>query len=123
MYRALLLAGFLLVTSAGLSAQNMPSPQSNNPSRAGEKTIQGCLSEESGSFALTDNQGTQWVLAGNGLDTYVGHDVLARGKQDKPAITSENGAKTTNTSAGTLPSFQVVSISEISGSCPDRERQ
>ena len=104
----------LLLSATWLLAQDTMGKSAGN---AGETTIQGCLSNSSGQYWLTDSSGTKTQLSShaNVLKNHIGHEV---------AITGMPGVKTTGTtvqgSASTAkqqPVFKVKSVKHVADTC------
>jgi hypothetical protein len=89
MYKTLLFALLLLLSSACVYALQSPSPDENkaaNPS--GPTTIEGCLQYDEGTYFLMDKDGTKHRLAGAGkqLKPQVEHQVELTGKPSSRTI-------------------------------------
>lgn len=118
MLRSFLAAALLLLSVTWAAAQKSEETLAGS-GKPNPTALKGCLSGADGAYALTDKNGTQFYLSGSkdNLDPYVGKEVRIEGKQTSDAVQSENGFPTSNTSAGTLPTFEVNSVTTISDSC------
>jgi hypothetical protein len=82
-----------------------------------ENTIQGCLSNASGHYYLTDSAGTRYFLSGyaNRLKGHIGHEVAITGVDSvKTTSTTQQGAAST---AHQQHVFRVQSIKHIADTC------
>jgi hypothetical protein len=76
-----LLISLLLLSSAWAMGQNGQYRNDQGPASGRHVTVEGCLSEASGNFMLTDQSGTTYQLTGNTyrLKNQVGHTVRVKG--------------------------------------------
>ena len=108
--------------SAGQSGSTSSSAgQASQTSAGGETTVEGCLSGSSGSYTLTDKNGTAYQLTGDTakLSEHVGHEVKITGTSNSSATSaSSSGAAGAGTSSNGSPqSLQVSSVKHISKTC------
>lgn len=81
------------------------------------KTIEGCVRGSKGAYSLTDkHSGVTYYLTGVPLDQHAGQTVQLTGVNTSLVVESKAGY-TSNESEGTLPTFKVDSVSEISANC------
>jgi hypothetical protein len=101
----------LLLSAACLLAQD------NMGGSAGPKTIQGCLSNSSGQYWLTESNGTKHQLSShaNVLKNHIGHEVAITGTDAvKTVSTTQQGAAST---AHQIPIFRVQTVKHIADTC------
>ena len=113
MRHGLLVLSVLLLASLWAAAQN--SEQGSRTSAAGQTTVEGCLSGSSGSYMLTDQNGTMYQLSGDTakLSEHVGHEIKVIGTSSAGGSTEPaNGA-----SGGAQQTLQVSSVKHISKTC------
>lgn len=113
MRHGLMVLSVLLFASLWVAAQN--SEQGPRTSAAGQTTVEGCLSGSSGSYMLTDQNGTMYQLSGDTakLSEHVGHEVKVSGTSSSGGSTEPaNGA-----SGGAQQTLQVSSVKHISKTC------
>src|SRR5437660_10074020 len=90
MRKLFLLVSVLLLGASWVAAQDSSSqtnPNSSSPSQSasanagGETTVEGCLSGSSGSYTISDKNGTTYQLTGDTakLSEHVGHEVKITG--------------------------------------------
>jgi hypothetical protein len=92
----------------------------SSSSSGGETTVEGCLSGSSGSYTLTDKNGTAYQLTGDTakLSEHVGHEVKITGTAGSGASPSgSSGAASSAGSAGSQQSLQVSSVKHVSKTC------
>lgn len=117
MRHGLLVLSVLLLTSLWAAAQN--SQQGSRTSAGGQTTVEGCLSGSSGSYMLTDQNGTMYQLTGDTakLSEHVGHEIKVSGTSSS----ADNSAGSPGTAAGASGSaqqtIQVASVKHISKTC------
>jgi len=109
-------------TSSPSSSSSTPSSsgQMSQSSASGESTVEGCLSGSSGSYTLTDNNGTAYQLTGDTakLSEHVGHEVKITGTTGSGASASGSaGAPSATGSAGSQQTLQVSSVKHVSKTC------
>jgi hypothetical protein len=110
-------AGLLLafLMAGGVAFAQNSSPDGTQPIQRNQ-TIQGCLSHATGSYQLTDKNGTTHMLMGDDqeLSSHVGQEVKLTGTRghDRDASASGN-----NGMAHGEHFFRVDSVTEVSGSC------
>jgi hypothetical protein len=117
----LLLGPGLLMTTLAV-AQDAPStdPSPNSQSSKTEQTssnvIRGCLSGSAGNYTVTDQNGTQYSIAGpdNQLAARVGHEIEITTRQDQSSESNSQGDQATAKSAN---SVQVSDVRDISSTC------
>ena len=117
MRHGLLVLSVLLLASLWAAAQN--SEQGSRTSAGGQTTVEGCLSGSSGSYMLTDQNGTMYQLSGDTakLSEHVGHEVKVSGTSAS-ADSSASGAGAANGAAGSAQqTIQVASVKHISKTC------
>jgi len=127
MRNVLLFVSVLLLGVSWAVAQNTagqsssPSAgQASQTSAGGETTVQGCLSGSSGSYTLTDKNGTAYQLTGDTakLSEHVGHEVKVTGTSNSSASSASSGAAGAGTSSsGSQQSLQVSSVKHVSKTC------
>lgn len=115
MRHGLLILSVLLLASLWAAAQN--SAQSPRASAGGQTTVEGCLSGSSGSYMLTDQNGTMYQLSGDTakLSEHVGHEVKITGTSssgDSSASGAASGA-----SGAAQQTLQVSAVKHISKTC------
>jgi len=120
--RYLLMLSVLMLGSCWAAAQYDSSQSNHNtPSGTGtETTVQGCLSSSSGTYTLTDKNGTSYQLTGESakLSEHVGHEVKVTG-------TSSSASPSTGTASGSMAqtgsssqqAIEVSSLKHISKTC------
>jgi Protein of unknown function (DUF5818) len=107
MFKALMLALALLLSTAWLQAQEQYPQAGSNQKEAtasDQVTVQGCLQGSDGNYTVTDNSGTTYQLQGDTskLSAHVGHEVQITGTTSGAGATNPNaGAGTTNPTTGT----------------------
>lgn len=103
------------------SSSSSSAGQSSQTSAGGETTVQGCLSGSSGSYTLTDKNGTPYQLTGDTakLSEHVGHEVKVTGTSNSSASSASNsGAAAPGTSSSaSQQSLQVTSVKHVSKTC------
>ncbi len=109
-------------TSSPSSSSSSPSSsgQMSQSSASGESTVEGCLSGSSGSYTLTDKNGTAYQLTGDTakLSEHVGHEVKITGTTGSGASASGSaGAPSAAGSAGSQQTLQVSSVKHVSKTC------
>jgi hypothetical protein len=113
MRHGLLVLSVLLLASLWAAAQNPE--QGSRSSAAGQTTVEGCLSGSSGSYMLTDQNGTMYQLSGDTakLSEHVGHEVKVSGTSS-----SGGGSEPSNGASGAAQqTLQVSSVKHISKTC------
>jgi Protein of unknown function (DUF5818) len=113
MRHGLLVLSVLLLASLWATAQD--SAHGSRTSAAGQTTVEGCLSGSSGSYMLTDQNGTMYQLSGDTakLSEHVGHEIKVTGTSSAGGSTdSASGA-----SGGAQQTLQVSSVKHISKTC------
>ena len=112
MRHGLLVLSVLLLASLWVAAQNPE--QGSRSSAAGQTTVEGCLSGSSGSYMLTDQNGTMYQLSGDTakLSEHVGHEIKVSGTSSSGGSEPSNGA-----SGGAQQTLQVSSVKHISKTC------
>jgi hypothetical protein len=119
MLKILTLAAALLISAAGLQAQQGETGQSARKS-ANLTTIEGCLSNSSGQYFVTDGSGTKHELSGysNKLKAHVGHEVQITGK---PSIRTEaDTSYGAASSAEEIPVFEVKTVRQVADACKSK---
>jgi len=127
MRHLLLLLSILLLGISWAAAQNTPgasapsSGQTAQTSAGGETTVQGCLSGSSGSYTLSDKNGTTYQLTGDTakLSEHVGHEVKITGTASSGSSTAASGGAASSTAGetGSQQTLQVSSVKHISKTC------
>jgi hypothetical protein len=83
--------------------------------------VQGCLSGSSGSYTLSDKNGTTYQLTGDTakLSEHVGHEVKITGTPSSGSSTAASGGAASSTAgeAGSQQTLQVSSVKHISKTC------
>jgi|SRR4051812_43939369 len=97
------------------------SGQMSQSSANGETTVQGCLSGSSGSYTLSDKNGTTYQLTGDTakLSDHVGHEVKVTGTSNSSASTTGSSGASGAASGGTgsQQTLQVTSVKHVSKTC------
>lgn len=126
MRHLLLLLSILLLGISWAAAQNTPdtsapsSGQTAQTSAGGDTTVQGCLSGSSGSYTLTDKNGTMYQLTGDTakLSEHVGHEVKITGTASSDSSAAANGgAASTAGGSASQQALQVSSVKHVSKTC------
>ena len=107
-------------SSSGQSSSASSSGQTSSASSGGDTTVEGCLSGSSGSYTLTDKNGTAYQLTGDTakLSEHVGHEVKVTGTTGSGASASgSSGAASSAGSAGSQQTLQVSSVKHVSKTC------
>ena len=131
MRHVLLFIYVLLLGVTWAVAQNASSPSSSSssPSSAGqmsqssaggETTVEGCLSGSSGSYTLTDKNGTAYQLTGDTakLSAHVGHEVKITGtKSSASAASGASGASSSAAGSTGSQALEVSSVKHVSKTC------
>lgn len=131
MRHVLLFISVLLLGVTWAVAQNASSPSSSSssPSSAGqmsqssaggETTVEGCLSGSSGSYTLTDKNGTAYQLTGDTakLSAHVGHEVKITGtKSSASAASGASGASSSAAGSTGSQALEVSSVKHVSKTC------
>lgn len=129
MKRTILFTLILLCSSAWAVAQSTPSSgdhadkdQVKREMHTSETVIRGCLNGSADSYTLTDSSGTQYQLQGNTskLSSRVNTQVEIRGTPSGTPGTGTQGTGTATTQ-GSVPSFNVMQVKKIAGSCPAKK--
>jgi hypothetical protein len=109
---------FLSVLLLGLSWAAAQDNASQTNSAGGETTVQGCLTSASGSFTLTDQNGTTYQLTGDTakLSEHVGHEVKISGATSSASAPSSAGAPGT-AGGNSGQTLQVSSVKHLSKTC------
>ena len=120
MRQLFLLLSVLLLGLSWAVAQDSSTGNAGQTSRTGaggQMTVEGCLSGSSGSFTLTDKNGTAYQLTGDTakLTEHVGHEVKVTGTSGS-AGASASGASGAG-SAGAGQTLQVTSVKHVSKTC------
>ncbi|SRR5581483_3807238 len=143
--RQILLTGLLLLLGISwAAAQNSSTPSnsydgaqqgtgqdstamaggSGRQTQTGQMTVEGCLSGSTGSFRLTDKNGTKYQLTGDTakLSEHVGHEVRVTGTSGTGGSagsgdTASTGAGSTAGSSGSGQTLEVSSVKHISKTC------
>ena len=116
MPKTLLLAAAVLIGAAWLPGQEGQMGQSAGKA-SNLATIDGCLSNTSGQYFVTDSSGTRHELSGstNKLKPLIGHQVQVSGKPSvKTEASTSYGAAS---SAEQIPVFEVKSVKQLSDTC------
>jgi hypothetical protein len=116
MRKTLGLALALVLSAVWLQAQQGETGKATGKT-SGETTIQGCLSNASGQYFLTDGSGTKHQLSGyaNKLKAHVGHEVQITGKPGIKTVSDTSyGAAS---SAEQIPVFEVKTVKQIVDVC------
>ncbi len=111
-------------------SQAMPSQAASGqatPVASGETSVKGCLSGASGSYTLTDDNGTAYQLTGDTskLAEHVGHEIKVTGTSAAAAPASSSAAPAsadgstpaTPASSASQQTLQVSSVKHISKTC------
>ena len=85
-------------------------------------TVEGCLSGSSGSFTLTDKNGTAYQLTGDTakLTEHVGHEVKVTGTSGSAGAGASSSPDTSASGAGSAgagQTLQVTSVKHVSKTC------
>jgi len=107
--------------TAGQGSTSSSTGQASQTSAGGETTVEGCLSESSGNYTLTDKNGTAYQLTGDTakLSEHVGHEIKVTGTSNSSASSpsSSGTAGAGTSSSGSQQSLQVSSVKHISKTC------
>ena len=106
--------------SSSSSSSSSSSGQMSQSSAGGETTVEGCLSGSSGSYTLTDKNGTAYQLTGDTakLSEHVGHEVKITGtKSSASSATGASGASSSSTGSTGSQTLEVSSMKHISKTC------
>jgi hypothetical protein len=116
MRHGLLAISVLLLASLWVVAQY--SGQSKT-SGGGQTTVEGCLSGSSGSYMLTDQNGTMYQLSGDTakLSEHVGHEIKVSGTSSSADNTASSAGTANGASGGAQQTIQVASVKHISKTC------
>jgi len=109
-------AALLCFLAVAMAQQNSSAISTTNQAGAKQSVIQGCL-HGSGGYSLTDQSGATYFLTGDGLSQHVGQKVELEGIHTSRVVENEAGFATSNSSAGTLPTFRVTKITELAATC------
>jgi hypothetical protein len=117
-----LIASFMLVSVCVIIAQ--PSQPGSAQTDPKPTTVQGCLKGADGSFVLTSDSGTTYELVGDShqLSRLAGMEVSVTGNHGSASDIStgesgHTGLATSNPTAGTAPTIQVMHAKKISSNC------
>jgi hypothetical protein len=110
---------FLSVLLLGMSWAAAQDNASQANSAGGETTVQGCLTGASGSFTLTDQNGTIYQLTGDTakLSEHVGHEVKISGATSSASAPASAGAPGNSGGSNSGQTLQVSSVKHISKTC------
>lgn len=113
MRHGLLVLSVLLLASLWATAQS--SEHGSQTAAGGQTTVEGCLSGSSGSYMLTDQNGTMYQLSGDTakLSEHVGHEIKVTGTSSSGG----NAEPASGASAGAQQTIQVSSVKHISKTC------
>jgi len=121
LFLSVLLLGVSWVVAQDGASQTNPvdSGQTTQSSAGGETTVQGCLTGASGSFTLTDQNGTTYRLTGDTakLSEHVGHEVKISGATSSSSAPSSTGTPDTAGGSNSEQTLQVSSVKHISKTC------
>jgi len=117
----LLLGSGLLVTTLAVaqdapSADPSPNSQSSKTYQSSSNVIRGCLSGSAGNYTVTDQNGTQYSIAGpdNQLAARVGHEIEITTRQDQ---SSESTSQDDQASTKATDSVQVSDVRDVASTC------
>jgi hypothetical protein len=98
------------------TASQTQSNQTTHSYQTSNNVIRGCLSGSAGNYTITDQNGTQYSVAGsdNQLQASVGHEVELTARQDQTNQSSAQGGQTT---ASTTNTVQVTNLRDIASTC------
>ena len=139
MRQLLLLVSVLLLGLSWAIAQDSTTPSSHSPTGSahssdsmghsgqtartgagGQMTVEGCLNGSSGSFTLTDKNGTSYQLTGDTakLSQHVGHEVKITGTSGSASAGASGSTETpASGTAAAGQTLEVTSIKHISKTC------
>jgi hypothetical protein len=125
MRQLFLLLSVLLLGLSWAVAQDSSTANSGQTSRTGaggQMTVEGCLSGSSGSFTLTDKNGTAYQLTGDTakLSEHVGHEVKVTGTSGAAGAGASSSPDTSASGAGSAgagQALQVTSVKHVSKTC------
>lgn len=105
-------------TASQPSAASSGSGQTTHASSGNAKSVEGCLSESSGSYMLNAKNGMMYQLSGDTatLKEHVGHEVKITGTMTSSDSGMSNGSAMSN---GTH-TIDVTSVKHISKTCQSR---
>jgi trimeric autotransporter adhesin len=111
-----LLVATLAVAQDAPSADPSPNSQSSKTYQSSSNIIRGCLSGSAGNYTVTDQNGTQYSIAGpdNQLAARVGHEIEITTHQDQSSESSSQGDQA---SAKSTNSVQVSDVRDVSSTC------
>ncbi len=120
MTKTLTLALLLLLSAAGLQAQNPPPTgnPSDHPTSAHASIVRGCLQISDGSFTLTETSGTTYEIQGDisMLGEHLGHEVQITGTTSTPS-SDKGGSSGSTRSAKGQRVIHLQDLKHISKSC------
>jgi hypothetical protein len=92
------------------------SPTSTQTSQTSNSVIRGCLSGSDGNYTISDQNGTQYSIAGtdNELQARVGHEVEVTVRQDMSSQSASQGEHTMSRSSNTV---QVSDLRDVGATC------
>ncbi len=117
LFLSVLLLGVSWAVAQDGASQTSQSGQTS--SAGGEMTVQGCLTGASGSFTLTDQNGTIYRLTGDTakLSEHVGHEVKISGAASSASAPNSAEASGTADGSNSGQTLQVSSVKHISKTC------
>ena len=126
--RTLLIVPILLLGVTWATAQTKPDNsgqasynQESNGKSGADRSVQGCLSESSGSYTLTSDTGKTYMLGGDTskLAEHVGHEVLITGTRKSAGNMTAPSGETAGAMSNQAnePMLDVVSVKHVSKTC------
>lgn len=118
MYKVLMLALLLLVTTGWLRAlEGYPPSNDDQKGTSGLTTLEGCLQSAGGHYSLTDTSGKVYRLAYSGkLNHHAGQMVQITGKPSVKTIDTNTNYGVEATAAE-VPIFEVKTVTHVADTC------